>query len=247
MNRDPEHFNKLKGKKKLKEKKRKDITQHRGSKAIRAKAVSFASSRLFADQIHCLSHPKVTTPKFPSCSQWRCFPYWKKIYFDTPDAVLPKLPSVELPLAFSTCTIPCPQVKPRAKVTSGSAGTNLGSRSPSHWVSPRHQARLPATRTLSYPSPLASGKIWPKPKLIWQPSPGSCIAQSWCRLPAGSVCSNILSLRHPEATSLQENLLPCWGLVARQGKERKKLCKQNDGESPYKPCWLQTPPLHLHN
>lgn len=131
------------------------------------------------------------------------------------------MPSVKLPLAFPTCTIPCPQVKPRAKVTSGSAGTNLGSCSPSHWVSPRHQPRLPATRSLSYPSPLASGKIWPKPKLIWQPSPGSCIAQSWCRLPAGNVCSNILSLRHPEATSLQENLLPCWGLVARQGKERK--------------------------
>lgn len=97
MNRDPEHFNKLKGKKKLKEekKKKKDIAQHRGSKAISAKAVSFASSRLFTEQIHCLSCPKVTTPKYPSCSQWRCFPYWKQMYFDTPDAVLPKLPSCQ--------------------------------------------------------------------------------------------------------------------------------------------------------
>lgn len=156
MNRDPEHFNKLKEKKK--DKKKKDVARHRGSKAIRAKAVSFASSRLFADQIHCLSRPKVTTPKSLSCSWWRCFPCWKQIYFDSPDAVLPKLPSVKPPLAFSICNMPCPQDKPSAKVTSGSAGTNLGSHSPGQQVPPRHQPRLPATRSPLLPIPSGPGE-----------------------------------------------------------------------------------------
>lgn len=43
----------------------KDIAQHRASKAIRAKAVSFASSCLFADQIHSLSHSKVKPLSLP--------------------------------------------------------------------------------------------------------------------------------------------------------------------------------------
>lgn len=150
-----------KGKKKLKDQKKKDIARHRGSKAIRAKAVSFASSPLFADQIHCLSRPKLTTPKSASCSLGRCFLYWKQIYFDTPDAVLPQLPSVRLRLSFPICTTPCSWFKPGARCCWHQSGLTLTRTE----VTPR----FPATRSQSYPSLCPWGKSGPTQNLFGSP------------------------------------------------------------------------------
>lgn len=144
----------------------------------------------------------------------------------------PNCPPVKPPLTFPICTTTCHWDKPGAKVASGTACTNLGLHSPGQWLPPRHQSRLPATRSLSYRSPLALGKIWPKPKLIWQLSPRLCIAQQGRVLVLTSSRQCLLKCPFPATLpSPKSPGKPASSLLGSgcQTRERKKKPLQGEG------------------
>lgn len=97
MNRDPENFNKLEEKKiKGEKKKKKAEPSSEETKQPEQKAVGFASSRLFADQILCLPRPKVTAPKAPRAPGGGVFQTGNKSALTLPMLFYPNCPLSDL-------------------------------------------------------------------------------------------------------------------------------------------------------